>query len=68
MLTVQGSAPSQRAVAMAEVGFDQMAEFANRCLIGRRLTAQVNIHEATHRRAVIQRILHDGVRQVELDL
>ena len=34
-----------------------MAEFTNRRLIGRRLTAQVNIHEATHHRAVIQHII-----------
>lgn len=43
----------------------QVAELAERGLVRHRFAAQLNVHEPTHREAVIQRFLRPRVRQVE---
>jgi hypothetical protein len=50
------------------LGFNQMTEFANCRLVWCWLAAQIDPNEVTHRGAVIQRIFHRRVRQVEPDL
>ena len=50
------------------VGFNQVTGSANLRLVRRWLAIQIDIDEAAHRGAVIQRIFHAGVRQIEPNL
>lgn len=47
------------------MGFQAMAKLANRRLIGRRLTAQIDPDKRAHRARIVQRFLHRGIGQVE---
>jgi thiamine pyrophosphate-dependent acetolactate synthase large subunit-like protein len=45
--------------------FEEVAELADRRLIGHRLAAQVDADERAHGRRVVQRFLHGRVREIE---
>ena len=45
--------------------FQQVAEFADRGFVRHRLAAQIDASEPTHRKRLVQRLLHPGVGQVK---